>query len=191
MLIAIEAATLAFIALLSTNLDNLLLVLAWPPGKGLKRSAVLFLMTMTVVVVLSWWLSLAIDHSASSVLVWAGFIPLGMGLYELLRRSRGPDNSEDSERQSGAASLVVMLMANSGDTLAVQTALFADLATVVHVPGLLGSILGALILAVLAFIIVNSPGVNRGWLGPVSRARPWLLMIIGILILMDTDFDIV
>jgi hypothetical protein len=85
-------------------------------------------------------------------------------------------------------------MANSGDTVAVQTVYFTDLATGFHMAGLLGSVLGALLLATLTFTIIGRSGTGGGksaWLEQLSRARPWLLMLIGVFILLDTGFDIV
>ncbi len=191
MLIPFEAATLALFALLSTNVDNLLLVVAWHSGKSARLISLLFLTTMMVVVFLAFQISLAVDYSSPPFMAWVGVVPLGMGLYELIRRNSSQSTEKPGSAQTKALALIVTLLANSGDTLVIQATLFTDLATPAHVAGMLGSFLGALSLAVLAFIIMSSPGKNRVWLERLSRVRPWLLMVIGILILMDTDFDIV
>ena len=85
--------------------------------------------------------------------------------------------------------LALPLAANSMDTMAVQAALFSDISTRYHVAALSGAFAAAVALALLAWFIISSPAMAKHVLPVAARLRPWLLIVIGAIILMDTGFD--
>ena len=88
--------------------------------------------------------------------------------------------------------LILALAANSMDTVAVQAALFADVATEHHAAALTGGFASAAALAALARRLMTGPDIPESLMLAVERARPWLLVVIGLLLalfaLSQVDF---
>jgi cadmium resistance protein CadD (predicted permease) len=186
MLIHGEAILLAFLACLATNIDNLLLVLSGGSAARARLDAAAFLAVLSVAVGLALMISFGIDLGMPRAIAWVGLIPLAMGFYELRPRPCG--------ETAGAAALplgalTLTLTANSLDTLLVQTVLFADMATGYHAAALAGSLAAAVLLALCAYVLLSRQGATARLLRLATRARPWILIAVGLLILMDTGFD--
>jgi len=47
----------------------------------------------------------------------------------------------------------------------------------------------AVLLALAIFMLLSRPGTSGRILALAPRARPWILIAVGLLILMDTGFD--
>jgi cadmium resistance protein CadD (predicted permease) len=188
MLIHAEAFGLAFIGCAATNLDNILLVLASADRTGAGRGAFAFFATLTAVILLALAISMGVDLVMPRFLAWIGLVPFSMGLYELWphRSAEGPET-----RPGGAStfSLVLPLAANSFDTLLVQTILFSDLASPYHLTALAGAVGAAAVLTAAAVVVLSRQGRAKKMLTLASRARPWILIVVGVLIFMDTGFD--
>ena len=188
MLNHIESFALAFAGCAATNLDNIMLVLASGAAAGARRAALTFFLTLTPVIALAFVISLGVDLVMPRFVAWIGLVPLSMGLYELWPRN--PDGPAPAQGGGlSIMSLALPLAANSLDTLLVQTILFSDLASPYHPAALAGAIGAAALLAATAFVILSGKGRVDRLLAVASRARPWLLMAVGILIFMDTGFD--
>ena len=113
-----------------------------------------------------------------------------MGIYELTPWPRGPEGDASSAGSAASViSLALPLAANSMDTLIVQTVLFSDFASQYHLSALVGAFATALALTTLTFAIISRPAVASRVLPLAARFRPWLLIVVGALILMDTGFD--
>ena len=188
MLIHAEAFALAFAGCAATNLDNLLLVLASAKRTGARPAALVFLGTLSAVIVLAMLISMGIDLVMPRFLAWIGLVPLSMGLYELFPRS-GTEQPGSGRGRSATLSLLVPLAANSLDTLLVQTILFSDFSTRYHLAALAGALGAAGLLAAAAIVVLSHPGRAERWMSVAARARPWLLIAVGALIFMDTGFD--
>jgi hypothetical protein len=85
--------------------------------------------------------------------------------------------------------LAITLSINSIDTLIVQIVLFSDFATQFHLAGLVGASAAAVILGLSAFALLTRPASAKRLLPIAAKARPWILIAVGLLILMDTGFD--
>jgi cadmium resistance protein CadD (predicted permease) len=185
MLIAAEAFATAMLACWATNLDNMLLVLAGAPSGRARGHVLVFLVVLASVIALSLLISRGVDLAVPSAVMWLGLIPLSMGIYELRPRRRGPDGAGSA---LPATALAMTLLANSLDTLLVQTALFSDVASGYDGAALAGALAAAVLLALAIFMLLSRPGTSRRILALAPQARPWILIAVGLLILMDTGF---
>jgi cadmium resistance protein CadD (predicted permease) len=188
MLIHSEAFALAFFGCAATNLDNLVLVLALADRASARRGALAFFATLTLVILMALAISMAVDLVMPRFVAWVGLVPLSMGLYEL-RPRRAADRSQSGGGNLRTLSLVLPLAANSVDTLLVQTILFSDLASTYHLTALAGAIGAAAVLTAAAAVLLSRQGRAEALLNLASRARPWILIVVGVLIFMDTGFD--
>ena len=188
MLIHAEAFGLAFLGCAATNLDNILLVLASADRTGAGRGAFAFFATLTAVILLAMAISMGVDLVMPRFIAWIGLVPLSMGVYEL-RPSRAADGPQAGRAGASTFSLVLPLAANSLDTLLVQTILFSDLASPYHLAALAGALGAAAVLTAAAVVILSRRGRAKKMLKLASRARPWILIVVGVLIFMDTGFD--
>lgn len=188
MLIFGGAFALALVACLSTNLDNLLLVLSGGTSERARADATVFLAVMATAIGLALLISLGVDRFAvPSFFAWIGLVPLTLGIYEL--QPRRPEQAGPGGRPLLPGALAVVLAANSLDTLLVQTVVFADYAEGYHLAALLGAGAAALGLAALARMLLSRHGPTSRLLAFAAKARPWILIGVGAMILMDTGFD--
>jgi cadmium resistance protein CadD (predicted permease) len=190
MIVFIETATLAGLACLSTNIDNLVIVLGHTDNRGALRSSAVFFLTLSLVILTAFTLALGADFLPKNQVGWIGLAPLLMGLHLLWKSSRPGSSLETTHKKLSLTALAVLLAINSGDTLVVQTAVFSDLATAYHMASLAGSLAAASLLTLLAV------GFHR-FLNPESRLICWarrlqpvILIFVGLFILIDTPFDI-
>jgi len=188
MLILWETFLLGLLACLGTNVDNLLLVLACGSAGRARLDAALLALVLAVVVGLALLLSLGADLAMPGMIAWVGLVPLAMGIYEAWPRPRA--ERADTRSVLPTSALALTLATNSVDTLLVQAALFADLSEGYHLPALLGSLTTAGLLAALAYVLLSHRGAGSRLLAYASRARPLILIAVGLLLLMDTGFDV-
>lgn len=188
MLIFAQVFLLALFGCVATNIDNLLLVLSSTSKSQVIRSVTIFVIVLTVVIVLGFLASLGLDMAIPRSTAWVGLIPLSMGVYELTPLNR--HNTESGSTVRGALALALPLAANSLDTLLIQTVLFTDIDTEYHFAALAGCATAVLLLAGLLHHVMTRSALAARLLPIAARLRPWLLMIVGVLILMDTGFDV-
>ena len=179
---------LAALGCIVTNFDNILLVVSNGGRASAFRSSAAFISVLALAILAGFAISLGVDVTIPDAIAWVGLIPVSMGVYELFARAKSPDPS--SRRQAVTmAALALPLAANSLDTVAVQAVLFSDISSQYHGPALAGAFSAAAALAALAWYIISSPAAAKRVLPLAARLRPWLLIVLGILILTDTGFD--
>lgn len=188
MLILGETFLLGLLACLGTNIDNLMLVLSCGSAGRARLDSALLALVLAGVVLLALLLSLGVDLAMPQVIAWVGLLPLALGIYELRPHAGG--DADRSPSVLPATALALTLAANSVDTLLVQVALFTDLEEGYHLPALLGSISTAALLAGLAYVLLSHRGAGTRLLAYATRVRPWILIAVGLLLLMDTGFDV-
>ena len=186
MLIAAEVFATALVACAATNLDNMLLVMAGAGAGRARGHVAVFVLVLAVVIGLSLLISRGVDLAMPGAIAWLGLVPLSMGIYELRPRRLG---GEKTSAALQTAALALTLLANSLDTLLVQTALFSDVASEYDAVALAGALAAALLLALSTLMLLSRPGTSARILTLAPKARPWILIGVGILILMDTGFD--
>ena len=191
-------AVIALVAgsFVATNLDNLLLlvVLLAATGRylpilaGYVLSSLVILAVSTVGVAVGVWL----DPAAVGYL---GVIPIGLGLYTLLRQHveagvpvPGYAGAETGSLRLGAGSFALML-GNSADSLALLVPLLAETSQR-FLPLVLASWVSMALLWVgLALIIGSDERLAKRVDDRGSRVIPWVMVAVGLYILLDTATD--
>jgi len=188
MLIYAEAFVLTFLGCVATNIDNILLVLSSGNTYKARQSALIFVLILEVYILLALMLSYGVELTIPRSIVWLGLIPFTIGVYELRPRRK---INKDSKNLAviPLAALAVTLSINSIDTLIVQVVLFSDIATKYHPAALAGASVAAVMLGSTAFALLIRPASAKRLLPIAAKARPWILIAVGLLILMDTGFD--
>lgn len=192
-LITVGVGVAAFV---STNLDNLFLLMAMMKGSSLGARAVVlgYGSAMALVLAVGTLGSYAGDLVADAWLRYLGLIPLAMGVWRLwdLRRGVDPNAKESAPSQAGgAASVFGVMLANSGDSLGVFTSLMSETSE------LLVLVIFATALAMSGLWVAAARWlVEHPALAPHLRRLdrylvPILLLAIGIYILSDTATDTV
>ncbi len=185
---SVEAFALAALGCLVTNFDNILLVVSGGGRLSALRGSLAFVVVLSLAILVGFAISLGIDVTVPAAIAWVGLVPVSMGVYELFTRAKDPEPATTG-RTGSLLALALLLAVNSMDTVAVQAVLFSDIASQYHVPALAGAFSAAAAMAALAWYIISSPAAARHVLPLAARLRPWLLIVIGALILMDTGFD--
>jgi cadmium resistance protein CadD (predicted permease) len=187
------ASSTAFVA---SSMDNLLLLIGFKAAPRLDRRSVSagYVLSVVIVTGLAWALALAAEGRTPFRLSYLGVLPILAGVHHGFRSLRERASSEGApppERGSGFLSVLVTMLANSGDSLLVLMALFAD-----TTPGLDG-IAGATLIAMsvlwirIAVYVAGHPR-HRGRVEAFARyALPFILVAVGVYILMDTPTDLV
>jgi len=192
-ILAIALASAA--AFVASSMDNLLLLVGFKSARSMDRRSVRVGYVVSVVTVtgLAWGLALAAEGRVPFRLSYLGVLPIIAGVYHGVRSLRERASSEVARppsRGSGFFSVLVTMLANSGDSLLVLMALFADTA-----PGL-DLVAGATLVAMSALWIAIAGFVaghprHRSRVEAFARyALPVILVAVGIYILMDTSTDL-
>ena len=189
MLIFLEAFALAFIGCIATNIDNILLVISASSPQKARQSALLFVVILQIYIFLALMMSYGVELTIPRSIVWLGLIPFTIGVYEL-RPWRMTNENSSKTGQVSLLTLGVTLSVNSLDTLIVQLVMFSDFATGYHRAGLAGAAGAAVLLGLTAFGLLTRPASAKRLLPLAAKARPWILIAVGLLILMDTGFDV-
>lgn len=188
-LIIVGVAIAAFV---STNLDNLFLLMGMLGGSRAHTRDVVLGYGLSMGLVLSVGLagSYAADWTAQGWLRYLGLVPLAMGLWRLRGLLRGGAHDVEAARASRAALPVFSTMlANSGDSLGVFTALMSETAEPL-VPVLIATVLAMVCVWVVAARQVAAHPALAPLLRRLDRTLvPVLLIALGLYILTDTPTD--
>jgi len=187
---ALTAFALAPLAYAATNVDNLLVLSSLAAGRARRHDVVTGFLAASVIVLLVASTAVFIENLLPArFLANLGFVPIGIGVY-LLFRTR-PENIRGPDRQTSWSAIAGVLLANSTDTIFVLAPLFAES----HDRARVGLALGfAAITGIWLILIVNlAARISRSkLLGPLSyRLAPWMMILVGIYILLDTATDVV
>lgn len=183
-------------AFVSTNLDNLFLLMGFASGEHTRTRSVVIGYVGALAVVLSLGLaaSLAIDLAADAWLRFLGLVPLGLGLWRLaglLRGAAAVPGVAAPTPSAGAASVFGVMLANSGDSLGVFTSLMGETEEFLLLAIVATALILAGVWAAMARWLVDRPALAPP-LRTIDRyAVPPLLISIGLYILLDTPTDTV
>jgi cadmium resistance protein CadD (predicted permease) len=185
----ISVAAASFVA---TGLDNLL-ILVGLLGASDERKAVAsgYLTGILLVAIAAAGLSLATHRLPAELLGYLGLIPIGLGLWHLVRLRRPEAGRGETLLETGVVPVALLTVAASGDSLATFVALFSDSATRLAVP-ILATIAACSVgwLALARFLSTHERVVRvleRGG----AYLIPVLLIVIGTYILLDSPTDVV
>ena len=189
----VAIATLAFV---STNLDDIVLLVAFFGDPRMRpRSVVLGQFIGFTLLVIASAAAARLALAAPRVLIaLMGLVPLGLGVRELaaLRRGGGDDPEEIRQRErstegrvhSQMLAVAAVTVANGGDNLGVYIPLFASRPASLPVISLVFLLMTGL-LCYLGHWLVRHPVMGA----PIRRhgqfALPWVLIGLGIYILIE------
>jgi cadmium resistance protein CadD (predicted permease) len=190
-ILAVVGVTTA--SFVSTSFDNFMLLVGFYADERYARGRVLlgYATSTLSVVLLAHGAAAAAETAPPALLGYLGLIPLALGLVGLARlASRAP--RQEATTGTGARGLVAVLgvmLANSGDTLAVFISLFADTAEGLEAWVLGTAMAGATGYAVLARWLVDRSGAAERLQRYSRVVLPLLLIGIGAYILANTPTD--
>jgi cadmium resistance protein CadD (predicted permease) len=186
---ALALVLLAPVSYGATNLDNLLLLtgLLGTCGRAGSRVVAGFLAANALVL-----LAAAAAAGLGRVLPvdwlsWLGLVPLAMGLLLLRRSAATPSQPLAVPSVLGVTGI---FLGNSGDTLAVFAPLFAESEVMTRLGLGAGFLLLAPGTAALARYALRAPAVARFATGPGARMVPWLMILLGVYVLIDSSTDL-
>lgn len=182
-------AASAGIAMISTNLDNLAVLLGLVLVIEQRRAIIGFAVAQTIVLTMAMTVALGVDQSGAPF--WIGFlglVPLVFGLRGIWRQFVGA-NSGETEAKGAVTSVVTLFLSLSIDSFAVMTPLLADSAPSYRVAALIGAALAA---SVLVFTAAwGAPRAKS--LGPrvarMDRIAPYIMVCVGLYILFNSPTD--
>ena len=194
MIILVAAA-----AFLATNMDNLALLVVFLLRYRCHRVVVgiAYLVGLSLVVLLSFLLSLLASAVPVQYLGLLGFVPISIGVVGIYRLIRGPAVENDFRQEQTASAAVVFVttmftqLGNSADTVLTFGPLFADSMRA-------ASLMIMFTIAVMGvlFLYIANYSVRNPLLGDLiqrhaHRVTPFLLIVVGLYILANTASDLV
>lgn len=186
-------ATVGLVAavFVATNVDDIFILVALFANPRFRTGQIVAgqLLGMLVIVGLSLaaaWLALRLAPGLVGLL---GFVPLALGLYELVERVRGTSEDDDSAVSMGAGGVLAVTLitvANGGDNVALYVPLFAAQgvgAAALSAGSFLALTLG---LCWLARSLVVHPRLGAPLRKYGAALAPFVLIGLGLLILIDS-----
>lgn len=179
------------VSFIGTTLDNLLmLTLLRASGTAARDIALGFLLGSTVVLLLC-----AAGTGLASVLPvrylgYLGIVPVGLGVAGLAAAVRGGQATDGTVAGAGITSIASLQIASSFDTLAAFLPLFADTLRPLGWVIAAGFTVMSVLWLLIAFALARVPAVTES-IRPIERyARPLVLVLVGIYVLMNTSADL-
>jgi len=190
----LAAVGLALATFVSTSFDNFTLLLGFFADDEYPRRQVVggYLVSVVTVVLLAWAGSAAVEMAPTSYLGYLGLIPLGLGVVGLFRMVKGAEKAvARPSAVKGFTPVFLVMLANSGDSLAVFVSVFGDTAESLEIPMLLTAAFAAIVYASLARWLVTRSAIGAHIQRGARVVLPFLLIAIGSYILMNTGTDVV
>lgn len=179
------------VTFVGTTLDNLLmLTVLRASGTATRDITAGFMLGNTVVLLLC-----AAGTGLASVLPvsylgYLGIVPVALGLAGLATALSGGDAAGDQVASAGITGIATLQIASSLDTLVAFLPLFADTLRPLGWVIAGGFALMSVLWLVSAFALARVPAVTAS-IRPVERyARPLVLVLVGIYVLMNTSADV-
>jgi cadmium resistance protein CadD (predicted permease) len=199
-IVAVSATTFA-----ATSLDNLLILVGFQTSNSVPTRSISlgFLAATTTMIGVALALAAAADEGLPFAVGYLGLAPIAIGIYHGVRAFR-PDREEEEGADSasregvarkravaGFASVFLTMLANSGDSLLVFTALIADTKRQAD----LGILATVLVMAAawvwVARWLSGHPRFREPLRGFARFGLPILLIGVGLYILTDSPTDVV
>ncbi len=196
MLTILLIAGVSLASFLSTNLDNLLLLIAFVAASPDRTRPIAagYLVAVIAVLAVGFVGAQVADLAPTRYAGLLGVIPLAMGTYGLYRvvRPRRQDTLEpDSDPGSGtrALSVAVVSFSNSADSVAVFVPLFAETPEPLTFVIMATVIVAAGLWAALAALLARHRHIGPHIARMGERLVPLVLIGVGLYILTDTPTD--
>lgn len=179
----------AGVAMVSTNLDNLAVLLGLILIMEQRRAITGFAIAQAIVLSLAMTVAVGLDQSGIPEWIgYLGLVPLIFGLRGIWQQLRGTE-AEDLSSKGAVSSVVTLFLSLSVDSFAVMTPLLADSAPSFRLAALLGATVAA-----VALVAVATWGAPRAQsLGPrvarMDRIAPYIMVCVGLYILFNSPTD--
>jgi cadmium resistance protein CadD (predicted permease) len=186
----------AFSAFTVTNVDEIVLLALLFANPRLRAPAVaaghfLGIAAVVAVSVLAGLAAMAVPHTLTRLL---GVIPLGLGVYELVRQLRGRDDDDDDDdaelapkRVSFSAQTLAVAgvaIANGGDNLSVYIPMFVTKPEAIPLSLAVFGVL-TVVLCLVGYLLAKNPLIGNKIRRYGQRALPVVLILLGIEILVS------
>lgn len=195
MLTIVAASAVTFLA---TSLDNLLLLVGFHTSGTLRRSVIALSYggAVAVVIALSFVLASAADDALPFSLGYLGLAPILIGIHHgvlAFRTERASEAPEEGSARTavGFVSVFATMLANSGDSLLVFTALLGDTRSRLDVVVVLTLLGMTLAWTWIAGWLTAHPRLQEPLKGFARFGLPILLIGVGLYILTDSPTDVV
>ncbi|NOD33917.1 MULTISPECIES: hypothetical protein [unclassified Ruegeria] len=183
-------AVSAGIAMVSTNLDNLAVLLGLILVMEQRRAIIGFAVAQTLVLTLA--MTVALGLNQSGVPFWIGYlgiVPLVFGFRGIWKQYRDAE-AQDTDSNAAVTSVVTLFLSLSIDSFAVMTPLLADSAPTFRIAALVG-----VVVAATGLVAVATWGAPRAKsLGPrvarLDRIAPYIMVCVGLYILFNSPTDV-
>lgn len=182
---------------IASNLDNLLLLVVLQGANAGQRQAVLLAyFTSCVVVIFASMLGVALGAAMGAGLVgYLGLVPLLLGCRLLYLNWRSSPVAELAEAQGVKAgqsiwlSTFVLMLSNSGDSVALFLPLVAESSRSSLVVVVIVYLLMAVLWGGFSRLISSRQDIARHIESRAERIVPWIMILVGIYVLMDSATD--
>lgn len=190
----IGIVAVAVTAFVSTNVDNLLLLVAFFSDRSLPRRSIYLGYAAALAVVMgaglvASWLAVL---GPPAWLRFLGLLPIALGSLGLARKLRGEKGITTTaigQQSGGVVTIASVMLANAGDSLAVFIALFADTRAALSIPIAVTGVAMSILWSFLASRLVAVPQLGSRLERIAGWTLPLLLITIGFYILLDTPTD--
>jgi cadmium resistance protein CadD (predicted permease) len=195
MIAIIPVAAAAYVA---TNLDNFILLVALLARYRKQTANVIagFFASTLILVLVGMWIGKAANIVPVEYLGLLGFVPISIGVIELIQLRRGNTDATEAKEDSADGAQKVFTttlgtqLGNGADTVVIFGVLFID-----SMPA--ADILAVITFAAMAFIFVcvgiyavRHPALCE-WIDRYAhRAMPFILIIVGVYVIANTVTDI-
>lgn len=180
----------AGVAMVSTNLDNLAVLLGLILIMEQRRAIIGFAIAQAIVLSLAMTVAVGLDQSGIPQWIgYLGLVPLLFGLRGIWQQYSGTE-AQDIGSRGAVSSVVTLFLSLSVDSFAVMTPLLADSTSSFRLAALSGAALAA-----IALVAVASWGAPRAKsLGPqvarMDRIAPYIMVCVGLYILFNSPTDV-
>lgn len=194
------ALLVSVVAFLATNLENQLILLAYlnHPQYSAQAVSAGYAGATGVILMASYSFSQLIQWLPQNSIHYLGFLPILLGIWELLKLAfKSADSSpsinvtaKDGKTLQKITAVGIATLASGGDSLAVFIPLFADSQPAASLIIILTGIGMALLWVKLAEVLSGNAWLSAQLTRYGHILLPLLLIAIGLFILMDTPIDI-
>ncbi|MET1411680.1 hypothetical protein ABVF61_05400 [Roseibium sp. HPY-6] len=173
-----------------TNIDGLFAYFAIATSGRYRQALSGFLVAQAIVVTGAYVTGVGVTVLTPHALGYLGVIPLGLGIWEIWKnRARSGVSADTSKPAHSLVSAAVIFLALSADTFIMMAAFFADTAELLDRHVLLGALIAITGLVIAGTLLARSLGQNRKVQAFFEKLSPYVMILAGIYILLDTATD--
>ena len=185
----VAALAMAPIAYLSTNIDNLTILLALRgSGAPQRLLAMGFIAAVIALLLVASAGAYADEFIPLGMLRYFGLVPVALGLRLLLS---APGDGAEARPQQGWLAIALLFLANSVDSMLVVGALVAESEAAAHAGLLFGYLLTAVATVAASGWLLGHERIADRVARAGSRLAPILMIAIGLYIFWDSPTDLV